>query len=876
MADASYLPEKQLQQIIGKQIGNKDIKGRSSAKQTLEGAKKDDAFFLAEERLQQIRGKQMGNKDIEGRSKEVREQDTAFRTEEQLEEIRKTTPQRLEKRDEGEIDDTSPTLLDTISTKMKPSLPMERMEKQTLEVAREQDAAYCTEEQLAEIRKRDLQVAKLHIGGEESIIQKQTLKMAREQDAAFYTEKQLVEISKRNPQVAKMRVGGEEAKKLEFQKPVPLQLHSQVPPQKAQSRIQEHSSLTSPLVTASRPPSETVGVGPNSSPHHSFGGRCTLVHPPGESCPVNVRETHQELKIMGKPRESRYQCDLCGESFEALWKSIKHKEDIHGIEMPKLSKGVATSGTEDKNNDIEQQASENNVLKSQVAGPDNIESANTASKRTSENPEPGDDCIEHKTEIDSGASSSVTDHSKIPVSVIALLDDDQAAPSENVNKERPSPVREKGEIRGPLFGATVSSMTSSAAVHPSGPSSSAVTVVPTGAAPVSLTPFLTLPSSIDSSSKSPLDMLASFAESQTSYSQVMGTGAQSALSSTVSSAGQVGNQFIYPTVISITPPVTQLEQNLQTVAKAAIRNITGDGITLPPFITQGTTVNTSTQHDAPIQSTKPIKQLPSENLSFGQSVFPSAASVSSPTTQNNAEADPDVQCIGSVVTRPTGLKLLVPEEQPRDVQPRDKPKTVRDLLGLPNRQKAEVNDPAAAVGNVFDFSVDKMVTVVRRRGRPPGTTSNKTPSDSALCKTCGKEKTTVRGQPHKCHVHSCIWCEKSFDTAQQLMDHVKNTHPQKSVYECRVCGKGFNVKGTLERHMFVHSKKKEYKCNICKLSFTQSNNLKRHIAIHTGQKAFKCGECDKALADLGGGAPGARPPHLPGILVFDDILGHIV
>ena len=30
-----------------------------------------------------------------------------------------------------------------------------------------------------------------------------------------------------------------------------------------------------------------------------------------------------------------------------------------------------------------------------------------------------------------------------------------------------------------------------------------------------------------------------------------------------------------------------------------------------------------------------------------------------------------------------------------------------------------------------------------------------------------------------------------------------------------------------------------------------------------------------SLADLGG-APGTRPPHLPGILVFDDILGHIV
>ena len=50
----------------------------------------------------------------------------------------------------------------------------------------------------------------------------------------------------------------------------------------------------------------------------------------------------------------------------------------------------------------------------------------------------------------------------------------------------------------------------------------------------------------------------------------------------------------------------------------------------------------------------------------------------------------------------------------------------------------------------------------------------------------------------------------------------------------------------------------------------------------------KCGEegtikfkdveiCCTALADLGGGARPARaPPHLPGILVFDDILGHIV
>ena len=31
-----------------------------------------------------------------------------------------------------------------------------------------------------------------------------------------------------------------------------------------------------------------------------------------------------------------------------------------------------------------------------------------------------------------------------------------------------------------------------------------------------------------------------------------------------------------------------------------------------------------------------------------------------------------------------------------------------------------------------------------------------------------------------------------------------------------------------------------------------------------------------SLADLGGGRARRAPPHLPGILVFDDILGHIV
>ena len=765
------IPEQTLQKVLE----TDNVRQEHIPKQTLGKVREDDAAFLTEKQLQR-------NTSEEHISKQTPSTGRPGNPYKRIGSDRKKLVGVL---NEAPVDPKQPTPQKAGVTLIQGPVP-----KQTLQNVLETDNVrheHIPKQTLGEVPKADAEFLP-----------------AKFQRTKEQIENEDVKARKMNLSVFKPRVDDDESKKLQVPKPSPQPLHSWTPPREDLLRIQEQSSLTSTPVITSRSQSETVTSGPKSSPnsdfHHPHGGLCTLIHPPGESCPVNMQKKYQQLKGIGKPRQTGHQCDLCGETIEGLWRMETHKEKIHGIKIPKLATGVATSGTEDKTKDIGEHASKNTVLKSHATGPDSIESADTVSNKTGEIQERKDD----RSLVDSASSSVLADRSKIPVSVIELLDKGQPVPSENINKQGPSPVPEKDGIRGALFGE------SSATAKTSGLSHSAVTVGTTSTAPVSFTPSLTLPLSMGSSSTSPLEMLATFTSSEINHSQVTGRGVQLALPPTVYSVVQLGNQLTNPAVISITPPVARLKEAIQTVANAAMSNITGDGITLHP----------PAQRNAPIQSTTPITQV-------------------QPETQTVTVGDPDVECIGSVETRPSGLKLLVPE-----VQPRDKPKTVKDLLGLQKKQRTEGNDlSAAAARSIFD---DSMMTGLRKRGRPR-TTLNKAPADSESCKICGKEKTTVRGQPHKCLVHSCIWCDTSFDTAQQLMDHVKNTHPQKSVYECRVCGKGFNVKGTLERHMFVHSKKKEYKCNICKLAFTQSNNLKRHIAIHTGQKAFKCGECDKAF-----------------------------
>ena len=213
----SLTSEKLEKQILGE--NTKAVSEKNSAtlmeepirKQTLEGVQMDDAFYHPLKQLQKMRDKQIENKDVKGNKtnlrvtklragdeetmiekqtlKVTREQDAAYYTEKQLAEMRKINPQ---------------------VTKLPVGDEETMIEKQTLEVTREQDAVYYSEKQLAEIRERNLQATKLRVDDETTMIKKQTLEVTREQDAGYYTEKQLAEIRKINPQVTKLPVGDEE------------------------------------------------------------------------------------------------------------------------------------------------------------------------------------------------------------------------------------------------------------------------------------------------------------------------------------------------------------------------------------------------------------------------------------------------------------------------------------------------------------------------------------------------------------------------------------------------------------------------------------------------------------------------------------------
>ena len=676
------------------------------------------------------------------------------------------------------------------------------------------------------------------------------------------------------------------------------QSQSTIPGGVVQSQLPSPSiikPMASLAVSVQSPPIKTgspafVTVARTTDFHHPHGGQCTLLsHPPGECCPVNIWDRYHEFKGTKKPRDLRNvsRCDVCRMEFTAFWKKESHMEEVHGVAMPTFpDKGVATSGTTDKPEEL---VSKRKTLKPRKVGPGDIEDYATEANES----------VRDSEQVISEFTEDAT-YSKIPLSVIETNQESTLLPTTTtttttVNK-RPRPLAKKGAIRDLLFSNTSTAV-------PNTPSSQACVATPS-VADVASTPSTLAVTRSNAALASGGNIGPILSQTSTTGNvvnlspkgQPLGSVSCQQLGALAYNMSSViiGQAVIEGTPVrtgsnpqdadSLNPQVTQLQETMNKVAAAALHRLndpqTLEGAKLQSYTTPQQTMVTSTQQNTPIQTTIPITQTrptriepapaqPSETK-FTTSIEQSPEPGSSPpesTTKNppekknsTSDGDSDVECIGSVETRPSGLKLLVPQEIPER-----KTKTIRHMLDLRDKNKkapseakneaSEAGDnldtfsvPTTSGANAFDSRVDKLVKNKRRRGRPTEKSIWKLiPESSISCEICGKEQTNVRGQPHKCLVHSCIHCTKSCDTAQQLMDHVKVAHPQKFVYECDICKKGFNVKGTLERHMFVHSKKKEYKCSICKLAFTQSNNLKRHIAIHTGQKAFKCDECDKAF-----------------------------
>uniref|UniRef100_A0A8B9EI46 C2H2-type domain-containing protein n=1 Tax=Anser cygnoides TaxID=8845 RepID=A0A8B9EI46_ANSCY len=65
---------------------------------------------------------------------------------------------------------------------------------------------------------------------------------------------------------------------------------------------------------------------------------------------------------------------------------------------------------------------------------------------------------------------------------------------------------------------------------------------------------------------------------------------------------------------------------------------------------------------------------------------------------------------------------------------------------------------------------------------------------------------------------------------------------------CSKCGKTFNQKNNLSRHLRTHIGEHPYKCSECWRSFSDHSNLISHQKLHQGEKPYECLDCRKCFS----------------------------
>ncbi|XP_043914497.1 zinc finger and BTB domain-containing protein 34 [Protopterus annectens] len=78
--------------------------------------------------------------------------------------------------------------------------------------------------------------------------------------------------------------------------------------------------------------------------------------------------------------------------------------------------------------------------------------------------------------------------------------------------------------------------------------------------------------------------------------------------------------------------------------------------------------------------------------------------------------------------------------------------------------------------------------------------------------------------------------------------HVRgHWYPYNERLICIYCGKSFNQKGSLDRHMRLHMGITPFVCRFCGKKYTRKDQLEYHIRGHTDDKPFRCEICGKCF-----------------------------
>ncbi|KAG8007147.1 hypothetical protein GBF38_023306 [Nibea albiflora] len=125
---------------------------------------------------------------------------------------------------------------------------------------------------------------------------------------------------------------------------------------------------------------------------------------------------------------------------------------------------------------------------------------------------------------------------------------------------------------------------------------------------------------------------------------------------------------------------------------------------------------------------------------------------------------------------------------------------------------------------------------------------------SLKCDICGKDFNKKANLRKHVRVHTgekpftCTVCGKAYKQQSNLKTHIRQIHTGEKPYTCTVCGKAFARSTNLKAHIrYIHSDERPHLCKICGKGFTLLSELKSHTRTHTGERLYTCTVCGKAF-----------------------------
>ena len=135
-----------------------------------------------------------------------------------------------------------------------------------------------------------------------------------------------------------------------------------------------------------------------------------------------------------------------------------------------------------------------------------------------------------------------------------------------------------------------------------------------------------------------------------------------------------------------------------------------------------------------------------------------------------------------------------------------------------------------------------------------------------VCKICFFTADKSSMKIHR-KTHAQLKCKHCLDFSAQskkdLEAHVAEKHGGEGRFMCDICGSAKKDATTLKVHMLTHSEEKPFKCKLCDYAGKQKRFLDIHyVRVHENKKHFVCDQCGKGYNDKLGLTRHLRSKHL--------------